>query len=102
MKRDYDTLSQAINGLKKRGYTEDFNLKGNGIECKALEYEIPVHDFYIDEMFRFEGMTNPADASILYAISSEKFKVKGTLVDAYGVYGSTMTTEMVEKLRYRP
>lgn len=102
MKRDYDTLSQAINGLKKMGYTEDFNLKDNGIESKASKYEIPVKDFYIDQMFRFEGMTNPADASILYAISSEKFKVKGLLVDAYGVYGSTMTTEMVEKLRYRP
>lgn len=102
MKKDFDTLSEAINELKKEGYTEDFNLKEHCIECRALGYEILAEDFLIDRMFRFEGMSNPDDSSVLYAISSEKFNVKGVLVDAYGVYAGSITTEMIEKLRYRP
>ena len=28
----YDTVSQAVNELKQRGYTLDFNLKGSRLE----------------------------------------------------------------------
>lgn len=101
MKRNYDTLSEAINSLREEGYTEDFNLKENCIECKALGYEMFAKDFLIDEMFRFEGMSSPDDSSILFAISSDKFNIKGVLVDAYGMYSSPLTTEMIEKLRFR-
>ena len=98
----YDTLSQAIEGLKKRGYTEDFNLKENCIECRRLNYEILTKDFEVDEVHRFEGDTNPADSSVLYAISAENYDIKGVLVDAYGTYAGEITREMIEKLRYKP
>ena len=31
----YETLTDAINGLKAKGYLEDFNLNPDYIECKA-------------------------------------------------------------------
>ena len=56
-------------------------------------------DFTIDEYYRFEGASDPADNSIVYAISPNDSSVKGVLVDAYGVYAENITPEMARKLK---
>lgn len=98
--KTYNTLSEAINDLKKRGYTEDFNLRPHCLECSALDLQLSPEDFAVDEFHRFEGMSNPDDNSIVFAISSRQ-GVKGTLVDAYGVYADNLTDAMVRKLVIR-
>ncbi|WP_242929592.1 phosphoribosylpyrophosphate synthetase [Pontibacter vulgaris] len=95
----YDTLSEALNGLKKRGYTEDFNLKGDCIECPNLKLELKPEEFKVDEVHRFEGMSYPGDNSVVYALSSKDQNVKGVLVDAYGDYADAITPELAQKLR---
>jgi hypothetical protein len=92
----YDTLSEALTDLKKKGYTENFNLKPYCIECRSLQ--LFPEDFMIDSFYRFEGASNPDDNSIVYAISSNK-GVKGTLVDAYGMYADSLNEDMIRKLR---
>ena len=94
----YETLTDAINGLKTKGYLEDFNLNPDYIECKARNMTLYPSDFTIDKFYRFEGASNPDDSSIVYAISSKQ-GLKGTLVSAYGVYADSLTNEMVKKLR---
>jgi hypothetical protein len=96
--KNYSSLSQAINDLKARGYTEDFNLKPTCIECPSLNLQLHPEDFTIDEFHRFEGMSNPDDNSIVFAISS-KTGIKGVLVDAYGVYAENLNEGMIRKLR---
>ena len=97
---NYDTLSQAMDTLRKQGYVEDFNLKKNCLECRQGQYKIFHNEFEIDKVYRFDVMTDPGDQSILYAISSDKFKLKGLLVNAYGIYSDPLTDEMIEKLRH--
>tara|TARA_R110002050_G_scaffold271612_3_gene415147 strand:- start:37490 stop:37783 length:294 start_codon:yes stop_codon:yes gene_type:complete len=96
--KTYDTLSEAINNLQQRGYTYDFNLKPECLECASLKIEIQPEDFEVDETHRFEGMSSTDDNSVLYAISS-KNGVKGLLVDAYGVYAENISELMRKKLR---
>ncbi len=96
--KNYDTLSEAINGLQQRGYTYDFNLKSHSLECSSLDLEIHPEDFDVDEMYRFEGMSSTDDNSIVYAISSEN-GIRGILVDAYGVYAENISEAMRKKLR---
>ena len=96
--KSYDTLSEAIQDLQRRGYTYDFNLKPHCLECASLKLEIHPDDFEIDELHRFEGMSSTDDNSILYAMSS-KNGIKGTLVDAYGVYAENISEQMRKKLR---
>lgn len=98
----YATLSQAINALRKKGYTEDFNLHPDCLKCYSLDVKFEPDSFEVDDVYRFEGASNPDDSSILFAISSEQHKVKGVLVDAYGMYADPLTTEMIRKLRYTP
>lgn len=99
MRRDFETLSQAMNTLREEGYVEDFNLKQNCIECRKGAFKLFQEDFEIDEYFRFEGMSDPGDSSILYAISSKKYNLKGQLINGYGVYSESITDHMLEKLK---
>ena len=94
----YSTLVEAINGLKARGYTEDFNLKENHLDCSNGNHQLSPDDFEVDDVFRFEGNSDPEDQAVLYAISSEKYKLKGVLVNAYGIYSDNEANEIIKKL----
>ncbi len=93
----YETLSEAINDLQSKGYDLDFNLNEENIECRKTNIQFHPEDFEVDFYFRFEGMSNTDDNSILYAISS-KTGHKGLLVDAYGMYSAALSEAMIKKL----
>jgi hypothetical protein len=96
----YETVSEAINGLKKRGYSLDFNLKENYIICQEDKFN--PEDFEIVEVYRFEGDSDPADEAVVYAIESKNGR-KGVLVNGYGISADAMSAEMARKLnRYKP
>jgi hypothetical protein len=94
----YATLSQTMESLRKEGYTEDFNLQQNCLQCRNGEFKVFTDEFKVDKYFRFEGESNPSDSSILYAISSDKYGLKGVLVNGYGIYSEPVTDEMLRKL----
>ena len=91
----YDTVSGAVNDLKKRGYTLDFNLDENCIVCHEDKFN--PEDFEIVEVYRFEGNTDPADEAVVYAIESNKGH-KGVLVNGYGMSADAVGAEMMKKL----
>ena len=99
--KPYVTLSETMNELRKQGYTEDFNLRQNCLECRNGQFKVFANDFSVDQYFRFEGESNPSDSAILYAISSNNHGLKGVLVNAYGIYSEPLTDEMIEKLEIR-
>lgn len=99
LNKDYGTLSETINVLVKLGYAHDFNIKEECIVCHIENITLSSEDFQIDQVYRFEGSSNPDDQSILYAISSEKFNVKGTLVNGYGISSDETTSKLIEKLQ---
>lgn len=101
MEQPYNTLSQTMNELRKEGYTEDFNLRQNCLECRNGEFKVFADEFKIDKYYRFEGESNPSDSSVLYAISSDKHQLKGVLVNGYGIYTEPVTDEMLQKLDTR-
>jgi hypothetical protein len=96
--KQFETLTDALSDLRERGYVYDFNLAGNCLACKELSLSLHPEQFAITEFYRFEGMTDPADNSVLYAIESDT-GVKGVLVNAYGFYADTISSDMVNKLR---
>ena len=94
----YTTVTDTLNTLKEDGYVLDFNLKPDCVECNRPDIKLYPDDFVIDKFYRFEGASNPGDSAIVYTISSND-GLKGTLVDAYGVYADSLTTEMISKLK---
>lgn len=98
MRFAYSTLSEAVNDLQRRGYTDDLMLAGHCVVCEPHGINLDPAEFEIDEFHRFEGNSDPEDQSIVYAISSKDDKVKGILVSSYGPDASSLTQEMVRKL----
>lgn len=91
------TISEVLNKLKFQGYTVDFNLEENHLVSDSLK--IHPEDFVVDKHYRFEGMSDPADEAIVYAISSTKHNVKGILVDGYGISSDYRSFEMINALK---
>ena len=98
MEKSYDTLSQAIEGLKEKGYDTDFNLVDEGIESKHLKKTWKAEQIEVEKAYRFEGMSSAGDNSVLYVINTHDGE-KGLLVDAYGVYSGQISKEMIQKLK---
>jgi|SRR5690554_3107532 len=97
MQNSYTTLSEAIEDLQKQGYSEDFNLIAEGIESRSLKRQWDAGELEVIQFFRFEGMTDPGDNTILYLIETSDGK-KGLLVDVYGADQGEISPEMIKKL----
>src|SRR5688572_953251 len=96
--KTFQTLSEAVNALQKRGYTYNFNTRSRSGE-EDLDIYLQPNDFVIDEILRFEGMNDPGDSNILFAISAKHRNLKGLLVNAYGVYSDAHSAMVAQKLR---
>jgi hypothetical protein len=96
----YDTMSEAVNDLKKRGYTLDFNLEEGKLICNKTPLALQPDEFEITEVYRFEGETDPADEAVVYAIESRHGQ-KGVLVNGYGPSADALSDAMVKKLAIR-
>lgn len=92
------SLSEITNLLQERGYTIDFNLKENCLECGGNLFKIFPGEFIVDKHYRFEGLSDPGDEAIVYAISSPKYNLKGVLVNGYGISSDSITDEMIKAL----
>ena len=99
--KNYESLVDALDDLRKRGYDADFSTQAICLYCGDLDMRLDPQDFMVDEVYRFEGNSDPDDNVVLYAISSSN-GVRGTLVDAYGPYSENLSFEMAKKLQAHP
>lgn len=93
----YATVSEAMEILRKQGYTTDFNLDNDCILSQNEKFG--ADDFEIKDTYRYEGNSDPADEATVYAIES-KSGLKGILVTGYGIYSDTVSTEILKKLHF--
>jgi hypothetical protein len=94
----YETLTDALQDLQHRSYVYNFNLADDCLECTQVDVQLHPEKFAITEFYRFEGPSDPADNSVVYAIESDQ-GLKGVLVNAYGVYADSLSVDMINKLR---
>lgn len=92
----YPTMTAAVEDLRKKGYTDELTLTENGLYNMATQLDPAA--FTIDSFHRFEGPSDPADMSIVYAISSERFGLKGLLIGDYGANAQDFIHKMVKHL----
>lgn len=81
------TLTGAIESLSRQGFTENFEVVGNRLRALASGKTFGAGEVIIRDYHRFEGVSDPDDMSIVYAIESEN-GTRGILVDAFGVYSN--------------
>lgn len=100
MRNAYSSLSVAIEDLQNKGFTVDFNLVAEGIESKSLKKQWKAGDLEVIKFYRFEGMSDPGDNTILYLIETMDGQ-RGLLVDVYGAEIGDISSEMIKKLSLR-
>ena len=93
----YGTVTEAIKAFKEQGFTTDFNLKENTIV--AGDEEFSPDDFQIMDVYRYEGESDPADESSVYAILT-KTGLKGILVMGYGNNSDNLSSPLLRKMHY--
>lgn len=95
----YATISEAIDELRKQGFTLDFNLKENSLKVNEQEYS--ADEFEIVDLYRYEGASDPADEATVYALASPN-GTKGILVTGYGATSPDEgADETLKRLHYK-
>jgi hypothetical protein len=66
-----ETLSEAMARLRARGFVRDFSPVADGrLRCGECGAEFDPADVRIEEIVRFEGISDPGDESILFALAA--------------------------------
>lgn len=94
----YQTLVNAESALRSKGFTRQFVLEDEGMRCVETQQIYRPKDMRIVEHHRFEGMSNPADMSILFAIICRDGE-KGTIVSSYGPKVNMPLVSFLEKVK---
>jgi hypothetical protein len=88
------TLSACLNSLLAAGFETQFKATKNGLKSLTTEKIYNPEDVKISSFYRFEGESDPADNSIVYAMETVTGE-KGTLTDAYGPYSDAHVAKFV-------
>lgn len=95
--KKYQTTREAVDALLKRGYTYNFQYEDQCLYCSEIQTRFYPDELLITEVYRFEGMSDPDDNDVLYAIES-KYGHKGIIIDAYGVYSDEQKNNFLSQV----
>ena len=96
-KVEMKTLVSCTNMLNKKGFTTQFKAFKAGLKSLDTERVYAPNEINIVNFYRFEGESDPAENSILYAIETSEGE-KGTLTDAYGMYNDAHVTNFIKQV----
>lgn len=91
------TLAETLDHLNRRGFTGHFGVIGDGLREFGTGTTFRAAELRICDCFRFEGLSDPGDMAIVYALES-RTGVRGTLVDACGVYSNPAISEFMARV----
>lgn len=97
MNNQYTTLSEAVERLKERGFSHNLSVNSEGELIEAGKEHFNPSEVTLVEFHRFEGTSDPADMSIVYALETNS-GLKGTVVDTYGAEGSETVSKFMDRV----
>ncbi len=86
----YATVSKALKELAEKGYTVDYNLQ----EDKIINSP---EDFTIQEIYRYEGETDPGDEATVFGIKSSSGAL-GTFVAGMNAFADNIAAQVLNEL----
>lgn len=97
----YSSVAHATEALRKRGFKDEFKLQGK-MRMRNLNNKkaYAAKDMYIIEYHRFEGMSNPSDMSIVFAVETNDGR-KGIIISSYGMYANMELVEFLDKVKVK-
>lgn len=77
--------SKVLESLDEKGYGQEISVVKSGAQFGGAGKAYPASELKIVKVYRFEGESDPADMSIVYAIQAMDDN-KGFMLNAYGSY----------------
>jgi hypothetical protein len=96
-KEEMKTLSDCVNALTREGFETQFSVDESGLKSLSTNRIYKPDEVRVVSFYRFEGISDPADNSILYAIETNEGEL-GTVTDAYGPYGDRHISHFMEQV----
>lgn len=96
--KPYATLTDALEGLRQRGFTATFEAVEGRLKSQHTGRLYPPELVRIIEHHRYEGASNPDDMSVVYALETIDGE-RGVVVDAFGTYSNPMLGELLRRVR---
>ena len=94
------TLARAIDELVGAGFAEHFGVSGAELRSFTSGRSYRPGEVVIRAYQRFEGVSDPDDTCIAYAIEASG-GARGVLVDAFGVYADARVSAFLENVPIR-
>jgi hypothetical protein len=94
------TLSSAVEQFVAEGFKANFGVVGGRLRAYDTGRTFAAHEVVIREYERFEGVSDPDDMAIVYAIESLD-GTRGLLTDAFGVYSSPTVSVFLQHVPIR-
>ena len=79
-----ETVTEAVQLLEATGYSGEFFLDDHGFGCRSCENVHPPDRLMVEATYRFEGASDPGDASIVLGVRCPLCDAAGIIVSAYG------------------
>jgi AraC-like DNA-binding protein len=96
--RYYRNLTEALDDLREKGYTYNFNRKEDCLECKDLCTSFQIEDLNVSEFYRFAENEDPTGKSVIYGIET-KDGLKGLLIDNSNLQNKALFKKLSNKLK---
>jgi hypothetical protein len=78
-------MQKCIATLEAKGFVDEYKMEQGQLYCLTSGHRFKPQDVKAVNFYRFEGISDPDDMAILYAIETNDGR-KGVLIDAYGFY----------------
>jgi hypothetical protein len=98
---DPRTLSSAIERFARRGFTAHFGVVGDRLRAFDSGRTFGPRELVIRDFQRFEGVSDPGDMAIVYAIETAD-GTRGALADAFGAYATPSVSALLRNVPIRP
>ncbi|MDN3203401.1 phosphoribosylpyrophosphate synthetase [Algoriphagus sediminis] len=96
LEHGYETLSQATNALTQHGYSAGFKAVENKMVNTTSKKEYLPEELKIIHTYRFEGMSNPQDDAVVFALEAND-GAKGTLIMSHSSKHS-QNVDLIKKI----
>jgi len=96
----YGTVTEALEDLARRGFTANFEYLDGAFTVVDSGRTFRAEELTIVEHHRFEGISDPDDMAVVYALIS-RAGVRGVVVDAFGVYANPKLGEFLGTVSIR-
>ena len=97
-KDEMSSMVSVLSKLTKSGYTTQFKPGKKGLCSMTTNKNFKPGDIKIEHFYRFEGESDPADSSIVYAIETSSGE-KGTLIDSYGAQSDPLLESFIKEVQ---